>query len=90
MISAQKTSGTRRDGRRERAGARAPHACSWFLASCYNRRARAKAAMSRFKRVIGDGLRSRTDRHRATEVKVAVRALNRALELGRSIPVRIA
>ena len=46
--------------------------------------------MGRFKRVIGDGLRSRTDRRRATEVDVAVHALNRMLELGRPIYVRIA
>jgi len=40
--------------------------------------------------VIGDGLRSRTDGRRATEVEVAVHALNRMLELGRPISVRIA
>ena len=33
---------------------------------------------------------SRTDGRRATEVNVAVHALNRMLELGRPIPVRIA
>ena len=46
--------------------------------------------MSRFKHVIGDGLRSRTDRRRATEVDVAVHVLNRKLELGRPISVRVA
>ena len=40
--------------------------------------------------MIGDGLRSRTDRRRATEVDVAVYALNRMLELGHQISVRIA
>jgi len=40
--------------------------------------------------VIGDGLRSRTDQHRATEIDVAVHVLNRMLELGRPISVRIA
>jgi len=40
--------------------------------------------------VIGDGLRSRTDERRAIEVDVAVHALNRMLELGRPISVRIA
>jgi hypothetical protein len=40
--------------------------------------------------VIGDGLRSRTDERRATEVAVAVHALNRMLEFGRPISVRIA
>ena len=63
---------------------------AWQKASGYTRRARVEAAMSRFKQVIGDGLRSRTDRRRATEVDVAVHALNRMLELGRSISVRIA
>ena len=40
--------------------------------------------------MIGDGVRSRTDRRRATEVNVVVHVLNRMLELGRSISVRIA
>jgi len=50
----------------------------------------ARATIGRFKQVIGDGLRSRTDRRRATEVDVAVHALNRMLELGRPISARIA
>jgi Transposase DDE domain len=62
----------------------------WQKASGYNRRALAEAAVSRYKRVIGDALRSRTDRRRATEVAVAVRALNRMLELGRPESVRVA
>ena len=45
--------------------------------------------MGRFKQVIGDGLRSRTDQRRATEVNVAVHALNRMLEFGRPNYVRI-
>ncbi len=63
---------------------------AWQKACGYTRRARVEAAMSRFKRVIGDGLRSRTDQRRATEVDVAVHALNRMLELGRPNSVRIA
>ena len=55
----------------------------WQKASGYDRRALAEAAVSRYKRVIGDSLRSRTDRRRAVEVAIAVRALNRMLELGR-------
>ena len=62
----------------------------WQKASGYNKRARAEAAISRYKRVIGDALRSRTDRRRATEVAVAARALNRMLELGRPESVRVA
>ena len=62
---------------------------AWQKASGYTKRARAEAAVGRFKQVIGDGLRSRTDPRRATEVDVAVHALNRMLELGRPISVRI-
>jgi len=62
----------------------------WQKASGYTKRARAEAAIGRFKQVIGDGLRSRTDERRAIEVDVAVHALNRMLELGRPISVRIA
>src|SRR4051794_39772373 len=62
----------------------------WQKASGYNRRALAEAAVSRYKRVIGDTLRSRADRSRATEVAVAVRVLNRMLELGRPESVRVA
>jgi len=63
---------------------------SWQKASGYNARAKAEAAVSRYKRVIGDALRSRTDDRQATEVAIAVRALNRMLELGRPKSVRIA
>jgi hypothetical protein len=63
---------------------------AWQKASGYTKRARAEAAIGRFKQVIGNGLRSRTDERRATEVDVAVHALNRMLELGRPISVRIA
>jgi len=63
---------------------------AWQKASGYTKRARAETAIGRFKQVIGDGLRSQTDERRATEVNVAVHALNRMLEFGRSISVRIA
>jgi hypothetical protein len=62
----------------------------WQKASGYNWRALVKADIARFKRVIGGGLRSRTDGRRATEVTIAVGALNRMLELGRPEYVRIA
>jgi len=62
---------------------------AWQKTSGYTKRARAEAAIGRFKQVIGDGLRSRTDKRRATEVDVAVHALNRLLELGRPLSVRI-
>jgi len=63
---------------------------AWQKASGYTKRAKAETSMSRFKQVIGDGLRSQTDERQATEVEVAVHVLNRMLELGRSNSVRIA
>jgi Transposase DDE domain len=62
----------------------------WQKASGYNTRARAEAAIARWKQVIGDGLRSRRDERRATEVDVGAYALNRMLAFGRPISVRIA
>jgi hypothetical protein len=62
---------------------------AWQKASGYNRRAKVEAAIGRWKQVIGDGLRSRTDERRVTEVNVAVHVLNRMLELGRPSYVRI-
>jgi hypothetical protein len=62
----------------------------WQKASGYNLRALAEAAISRYKRLIGDTLRSQTDRRQATEVAAAVGVLNRMLELGRPESVRIA
>jgi hypothetical protein len=62
----------------------------WQKASGYNRRALAEAAVSRYKRVIGDALRSRTDPGRATEAAIGARVLNRMLELGRPKSVRLA
>jgi hypothetical protein len=49
---------------------------AWQAASGYTKRARAETGMSRFKHVIGDGLRSHTDERQATEVDVAVHVLN--------------
>ena len=63
---------------------------AWQKASGYTKRARAEAAIGRFKQLTGDGLRSRTDQRPAIEVDVAVHALDRMLELGRLISVRIA
>ena len=63
---------------------------AWQKASGYTTRARVEATIGRVKQMIGDGLRSRTDQRRATEVNVAVHALNRMLELGRPESVRIA
>ncbi len=62
---------------------------SWQSASGYNERARAEAIMNRWKQVIGDELRAHTDERRATEVAVAVHALNPMLEFGRPSYVRV-
>jgi hypothetical protein len=62
----------------------------WQRASGYTKRARAETAISRYKRMIGDGLRSRTEERRVTESDVAVQVLNRMLVLGQPTYVRIA
>ena len=62
----------------------------WQRASGYNWRALVEADISRWKRVIGDGLRFQTDGRQATEVAIAADVLNRMLELGRPEYVRIA
>jgi hypothetical protein len=62
----------------------------WQRASGYNWRALVEADIARWKRVIGDGLRSQTDGRQATEVAIAADLLNRMLDLGRPEYVRIA
>src|SRR3954471_22337558 len=61
----------------------------WQQASGYNCRALVECDISRWKRVIGDGLRSQTDGRQASEVAIAADVLNRMLELGRPEYVRI-
>jgi Transposase DDE domain len=61
----------------------------WQQASGYTRRASAETAISRWSRVIGDGLRAHADRQRTAEMKVGVYVLNRMLELGRPSYLRI-
>jgi hypothetical protein len=62
----------------------------WQKASGYNWRALVEADISRWKRVIGERLRSQTDRRQASEVAIAADVLNRMLELGRPEYVRLA
>jgi len=62
---------------------------AWQNASGYNKRARVEAAVNRWKQVIGDELRTHIDERRATEVAVAVQALNRMLDLGSPNYVRV-
>jgi hypothetical protein len=59
-------------------------------ASGYGRRALVESDISRWKRVIGVGLRFRTDGRQATEVAIAADVLNRMLDLGRPNYVRTA
>jgi hypothetical protein len=61
----------------------------WQRASGYNWRALVEADIGRYKRVIGDTLRSRTKPRQTTEVALAVASLNRMLELGRPEYVRL-
>jgi hypothetical protein len=63
---------------------------AWQKASGYNLRAKVEASIGRYKRVIGDALRARTDQTEATEIALAAAALNRMLEFGRPNYVRIA
>ncbi|MDO9713654.1 IS5 family transposase [Paracraurococcus lichenis] len=62
----------------------------WQRASGYNSRALVEADVPRWKRVMGDGLRSQTDGRQATEVAIATNVLNRMLDLGRPEYIRIA
>jgi hypothetical protein len=63
---------------------------AWQKTSGHNLRAKVEASIGRYERVIGDALRSRTDRTEATEVAIAAAARNRMLEFGRPNYVRIA
>jgi hypothetical protein len=48
---------------------------NWQKASGYNTRSKVEAAISRYKRVIGDTLKSRHDTRCATEVAIAIKSL---------------
>ena len=61
----------------------------WQRAFGYNWRALVESDIGRYKRVIGDALRSRTEGRQTTEVAIAVASLNRMLELGRPEYVRL-
>jgi hypothetical protein len=57
--------------------------------SGYNVRALVEAFFSRYKQVIGAGLRFQTDDRQQTETNVAILVLNRMLDLRRPDSVRI-
>jgi hypothetical protein len=63
---------------------------AWQVNSRYNLRALVESFFSRYKHVIGDGLRFHTDDRQQTEIAVAVMVLNRMLDLGRPESIRIA
>ena len=56
----------------------------------YNARAGAEGTMSRYKRIIGDTLRSHTRPAQEVETRIAVTVLDRMLHLGRPDSVRAA
>ena len=61
----------------------------WQKASGYHWRALVEADISRFKRVIANGLRLRTHLQRGTEIALGVAVLNQMLELGRPEYIRL-
>jgi hypothetical protein len=63
---------------------------NWQKTSGYNARAGAEGAMSRYKRIIGDTLRSHTRPAQEVETRIAVNVLNRMLDLARPESVRAA
>ena len=62
---------------------------NWQKASGYNRRALVEATMSRYKRVIGPGLKSRHPDAQYTEAMIGVDILNQMFDLGRPVTERI-
>jgi hypothetical protein len=62
----------------------------WQRSSGYNARAGAEGAMSRYKRIIGDTLRSHSRPAQEIETRIAVNVLNRMLDLGCPESVRAA
>jgi hypothetical protein len=63
---------------------------SWQRTSGYNARAGAEGAMSRYKPIIGDTVRSHTRLTQEVETRIAVTVLNRMLDFGRPEAVRAA
>ena len=62
----------------------------WQRTSGYNARAGVEGTMSRYKRIIGDTLRSHTQLAQEVETRIAATVLNRMLDLGRPASVRAA
>src|SRR5918993_1282550 len=62
----------------------------WQKTSGYNARAGAEGTMSRYKRIIGDTLRSHSRSAQEIETRIAVNVLNRILDFARPESVRAA
>ena len=62
---------------------------SWQKRSGYMIRSRIENSIGRFKQVLGDTLKSKTDENQASEIDVAMHVLNRMLSLGRPHSVRV-
>ena len=86
--AAAETAPTRRDAQL-RCIAKRGH-MGWQRASGYGWRALVESDISRWKRVVGEGLRFQTAGRQATEVAIATDMLNRMLDLGRPEYVRTA
>lgn len=63
---------------------------AWKQETGYHRRSLAETAMSRYKTIIGPGLKARTFANQKAEVSVAVNCLNRLTALGMPVSIRIA
>jgi IS5 family transposase len=63
---------------------------AWKQETGYHRRSLAETAMSRYKKIIGPGLKARTLDNRKAEAAVAVRCVNRFTALGMPKSLRIA
>jgi hypothetical protein len=63
---------------------------AWQTATAYTRRNLIEAGVSRFKRIIGRRLRTRSLAAQRAETRIGIQVLNRMLDLGRPITQRVA
>ena len=61
----------------------------WEYASGYSKRNMVENAMFRFKQIIGDKLRSRSENRQGTEIAIGIHILNKMVKLGMPDSVRI-
>jgi hypothetical protein len=86
VVSSQ-TSPTQRDGHIRNIAARGRR--GWQVVSGYNRRALVEVQIGRYKRVIGNALRSHTEEARRAEVAIGDHVLHRTNDLGRPKSVHV-